>query len=236
MVASSNAEAGHASNEYAVPTQLLGILTIEKQILKLLEQDNGWIQCDITEHQELELHRLSKKDDYEINSGSAKALFNPTCWSFNKFENNLKGSLYYTKVPVYDGDKHIGNNIICKDEDPGSSIFIPNGGRCLLLECIAMDNQCCHELANDDAAFILEKWSTRYWCDDTYHSCYGDYGFHVSTNSVGMERISDTNDANIGTFVGDVGNGSKSNVNDILEGVKGNDEDPDAYKEGAPDE
>ncbi len=36
-VASSNAEAGHASNKHAIPTQLIGILAIEKQILKFLE-------------------------------------------------------------------------------------------------------------------------------------------------------------------------------------------------------
>ncbi len=42
-VASSNAEAGHASNEAAVPTQLLGIVAIETQILKLLERKDRWI-------------------------------------------------------------------------------------------------------------------------------------------------------------------------------------------------
>ncbi len=88
MVASSNAEAGHASNEHAVPTKLVGILTIEKQILKLLEREDGWIQRDITEHQELELHRLSKKDDYDADSGPGNALFHLTRWSFDKFKKN----------------------------------------------------------------------------------------------------------------------------------------------------
>ncbi len=37
-VLSSNADAGHASNEDAVPTQLLWIVAIETQILKLLER------------------------------------------------------------------------------------------------------------------------------------------------------------------------------------------------------
>ncbi len=37
MVASSNAEAGHASNEHAVSTQLMGVVAIEKQVLKLLD-------------------------------------------------------------------------------------------------------------------------------------------------------------------------------------------------------
>ncbi len=36
IVASSNAEAGHANNEHAVPIQLIGILAIDKQILRLL--------------------------------------------------------------------------------------------------------------------------------------------------------------------------------------------------------
>ena len=40
MVSSSNAEAGHASNEHAVPTQLMGVVDIEKQILKLLERED----------------------------------------------------------------------------------------------------------------------------------------------------------------------------------------------------
>ncbi len=62
MVASSNTEAGHASNEHAVPTQLIGILAKEKQVLKFLQREDNWIQRDITEHQQLELHRLSKKD------------------------------------------------------------------------------------------------------------------------------------------------------------------------------
>ncbi len=41
IVASSNAEAGHASNEHAVPTQLIGMIAIENQILQLLEQRIG---------------------------------------------------------------------------------------------------------------------------------------------------------------------------------------------------
>lgn len=40
MVASSNAEAGHASNDYVAPTQLIGIVAIDNQVLKLLERDN----------------------------------------------------------------------------------------------------------------------------------------------------------------------------------------------------
>ncbi len=40
MVASLNAESGHASNKHAMTTQLIGNIDIEKQVLKLLEQDN----------------------------------------------------------------------------------------------------------------------------------------------------------------------------------------------------
>ncbi len=40
MVASSNAEAGHASNEHAVSTQLMSVAAIEEQVLKLLERDD----------------------------------------------------------------------------------------------------------------------------------------------------------------------------------------------------
>ncbi len=56
MVASSNAKAGHVSNEAAVSTQLLGMVTIETQILKLLDHEDRWIGCDLSEHQQLELH------------------------------------------------------------------------------------------------------------------------------------------------------------------------------------
>lgn len=75
MVASSNAEAGYASNEHVVPTQLMGILANKKQVLKLLERQDRWIQCDIPEHQVLKLHRLSKKDGMDPDLNSSKALF-----------------------------------------------------------------------------------------------------------------------------------------------------------------
>ncbi len=71
IVASSNAEVGHGSNEHAMPMQLISILAIEKQVLKLLEQENRCIQGDISEHQQLEPHRLSKQDEMEPDSGSS---------------------------------------------------------------------------------------------------------------------------------------------------------------------
>lgn len=228
-VASSNTEAGHASNEHTVPTKLLGILAIEKQILKLLEQEDGWIQHDITEHQELELHRLSKKEDFEPNSSLSKAVFSLTHWSFHKFEKNQKASLYYKKIPFHKGDQFVGNNIIHKDGDPSISIFIPRGGRYPLLECIAMERQCCHEIANDDGEFILDKWSTRYWCDVTYRSRYGDYGFHIIPNSH-QDEIADNSSSNdvchdtAGMFGGGGG------------GVMASGENNDEHKEGEADE
>lgn len=66
-----------------------------------------------------------------------------------------------------------------------TSIFIEFGQRYLSIDCIAIDLQCCHELANDKAEFTLEKLSTRYWCNETHCKCFGDYGYHIlQTNSV----------------------------------------------------
>ncbi len=110
---------------------------------------------------------MSKKDELDPDSSSSKALFTLTRWSYDKFEKNLKASLKYKKIPVHEGDSFVRIKIVRKDGDPSTSIFIPVGERCLLAECIAMDNQCCHKLVND-GDFILGKWGTRYWCDDTY--------------------------------------------------------------------
>ncbi len=52
------------------------------------------MQHDITEHQELERHRLSRKDDFEPNSSLSKVLFSLIHWSFDKFEKNHKASMY----------------------------------------------------------------------------------------------------------------------------------------------
>lgn len=61
MIASFNAEAGCASNEHAMPAQLIGVIAIEKQALELLELEDQWIQFNISEHQKLELRCLSKQ-------------------------------------------------------------------------------------------------------------------------------------------------------------------------------
>ncbi len=150
MVASSNADAGHASNEHAVPTKLMGILNIEQWVLKLLEREDNWIHIDLTEYQQLELHRLSKKEKMDPDSGEWKALHHLTRFSFDVYQKNKKLSRYYTKVPVKEGEITIGHNITCKDGGPSTSILIHSGDRCPLSECVAMNNQCCHELAYDD--------------------------------------------------------------------------------------
>lgn len=72
MVASSNAEAGHECNEHAMPRQLIGILVIEK--LKLLKHADHWIQRDITEQQQLELHHMSKHQEMDVDLSEWKAL------------------------------------------------------------------------------------------------------------------------------------------------------------------
>ncbi len=58
MVVSSNVESGHASNKHTVPTKLIDIIDIKKQVLEFEDQ---CIQCDISELKKLELHRLSKR-------------------------------------------------------------------------------------------------------------------------------------------------------------------------------
>ncbi len=194
MVASSNAEAGHASNEHAVPTHLIGIVDIENQVLKLIKREDYWIQRDISEYQQLELHRLSKQETMETDSGDWNSLHQLTQFSFEKFQYNLKGSYYYTSVSILDGEIILGHNIICKKGSPSTSIFITIGGRCPLPECIAMDYQCCHELANDNYQFVLGIWGTRYWCDKTYRSKFGDYGYHIALiNVTGSEGSHTTN-------------------------------------------
>lgn len=88
MVASSNAEAGHASNEHAVPTKLVGILDIEQQVLKLLECEDNWIQQDLTKYKQLELHCLSKQENMDPDSGEWKALHHLT--RFQKEQEAIK--------------------------------------------------------------------------------------------------------------------------------------------------
>ncbi len=97
--ASSNAEAIYASNEHAMLTQLIGILAIEKQTLKLLECENPWIQHDITEQQQLKLYHLSKQQEIDFDSGEWKALHTLTRCSFETFQKKMRGLCYYMKLP-----------------------------------------------------------------------------------------------------------------------------------------
>ncbi len=99
-------------------------------------------------------------------SSEWNALHSLTRSSFEKFEKNLKASRYYKKEPVYDHNTIVAYKILCHDEDPSTSIVIESGGRCPLIECMAMNYQCGHELVCDDGQFDLKKWGTRYWCDE----------------------------------------------------------------------
>ena len=143
-------------------------------------------QRNLTEHQHLELHRLSKRDEIDPDSSAGNALHHLTRYSFGLFQKNMKGYKYYSKVPVVEFDKLIGNKIVHNHSDPSNAIFIPIGDRCPIPQCISMDYQCTHELVNDDGQFILNKWATRYWCDNTYRNKFGDHGYHITRNIDGI--------------------------------------------------
>ncbi len=143
-----------------MPTQIMGIVAIEKQVLKMLGREDCWIQHDMTEHQNLDLHRLINSEEFNEDSNEWKTLHQLTRFSFDKFLNNMRKYHYYTKVPVFDADKLTGNKLRCKDGDPTTAIFIHVGGRCPLPYCVAMDYQCCHNVENDDG-----KWGIWYWCN-----------------------------------------------------------------------
>ncbi len=127
----------------------------------------------------------------------------------------MKGLLCYLKLPIHNGDNFEGNHICLRDGDPSTSIFIASGQRCPLIECITMDFQCCHELANGKGQFILEKWSTRYWCNETCKKCFGDYRYHISQNDtlvgndLGYKDISNEDD-NVGQLLYEVMTGDKT--------------------------
>ncbi len=126
-----------------------------------------------------------------------------TKYSYQKLKTIFKGSQYYMNKPVYDGENLLGHKILHRDGDPSMSIFIPCGGRLPLSECIAMDFQCCHEIAND-GKFDLNKWGTRYLCDQTYGNVFGDFGYHNVTRYSSDAVVHSAENTNNGESV-DVG-------------------------------
>ncbi len=129
----------------------------------------------------------------------------------------------------------------CHDSDPCTSIFIPLGGRYPLILCIALDFLCCHYIANDGGCFVLCKWGTRNWCDDSNRHEFGMYGYNVTQNiNSSMDvrsAVLDNNEggdkqlvSKIGDFMSDdmadngvTDNHKEGSVEDIYDTTKAND-------------
>ncbi len=64
----------------------MGVIAIEKQVLKFMECEDRWIQRDIDEHQQLEFQRLRKQKEMDEDSSEWKAFHMFMQSSFDKFE------------------------------------------------------------------------------------------------------------------------------------------------------
>jgi hypothetical protein len=195
-IASSNAEATHSSNEAAVPTALIGIVSIQEQILLLLKREDDWIRRDLTEHQELELFRASKSCHMTESSIEFNALYSLSSYSFEKhFRVEYKLSKRLRKVTVNDDTNMslIGHDVLHCDGDGSEKIFIKLGERCPNPSCISKNIQCRHEMVIDEI-FHLDKWGVRYWSDDKYRTIYSNDTYHFNRMNVELPQLTQFND------------------------------------------
>ena len=177
-IGSTAAEQLHSSNEVAVPTKLMGILSPEDQLLELVRRSDNWIRRDLTEGSKLEFEQARLSRVLEHGSPEYLAMKSLTRHAFkNMFHQSWKRTQSYRKKPVHDEFNQLtGHEIYYNDHDQ-ISCFISLEGRCPRDDCASFDVQCVHELVNDND-FLINKWNTRFWNDKTYRLAYGE-GSHL---------------------------------------------------------
>jgi len=182
-ISSANAEQVHSSNEVHVPTKMIGIVTPEKHVQKLVARNDEWVKRDLLEQQELQLSRASFSQSMVPGSMEHDALITLARHPYeNLFSRAYSKMSMYRAEQVHDstsGEQVLtGTNIIHVSDDSIPPVFIPNGGRCPRPQCVAYDYQCVHEMVQDQK-FCVTKWSTRWWSVDVYSAKFGDHGNHL---------------------------------------------------------
>jgi hypothetical protein len=191
-ISSAAAEQMHSSNETHVPTKLMGIVSPEQQMYELVKRSDDWIRRDLMEDGELEFEQERLGAAMDKSDPQFKALHALTRYSYNNlFLQRWKRKKDYRVevLPSLDGDKSIFSVVHITTGKLSSSIV--EGCRCDRDECVSWDIQCVHEMAIDED-FILEKWQTRFWNNNTYKRLFGE-GNHLHA----IESIQDQHETPI---------------------------------------
>ena len=191
LISSTPAEQTHASNEIACPTKLTGLVTPEDQMLELTRRSDHWVRRDIEERSKLELEQHRVGQTMVQDSPEHKALMCLYRYPRERhFVADFNRISDYCAEPVTDGSGIVVANKVIHVATCRVSCMIPIDGRCPRIQCIAFDKQCVHELVIDQD-FILNKWGTRHWNDETYDNKYKN-GSHLSCTWEGNDPEADT--------------------------------------------